>query len=143
MIVISLLLIAGVAAGIAWPLIQRLRARVMGASPVGEAVATPVGLRAGGATEVICPYCSKMNVSARKLCTECSNPLPVADFASLMEGVERDELVREVTIAGLLFVCMLIAMCVSSWLPMVGKVVILLLTCGTLVFRFFRTLSEG
>lgn len=143
MFVLSILLIVGVAAGAAWPLIQRWRLQQSGGD-VSEAVSADITTSpsARRATEQLCPYCSRMNPASRTVCLDCGNALPVNNLAAIFDGVDREEAIRELKQGAILFAAMILAMCLSNWLATPWKIGILLLTLGILVFRFHRGLLE-
>lgn len=142
MFIISLLLIAGVAAGIAWPLVQRQRAKAEAGIETATVPATSDVITSQRATEQLCPHCSKMNSGNRTVCIECGNTLAAKDLNSLLDTVEKQEMVREMTQLGLLFVAMVVAMCLSNWLPTSGKLAVLLVTFCVLVFRGWKQLID-
>jgi hypothetical protein len=91
--------------------------------------------------EQLCPHCSAMNAPSRTTCRECENVLPVDNFSGLLGAADKPETVRELTQAGLLLAGMVVVMFVSSWLPMPGKIAIIIGTLALLSFRLYKHVS--
>ena len=66
--------------------------------------------------------------------------MPVTNVVSLWTGSEHDNLLREGIQAGALLAAMLLAMALANFLPVPGKILILLLTVCALGYRFMRVL---
>jgi hypothetical protein len=133
------LLVMVVAAGIAWPFVHK---RLL------EREAEPALEGAGGSAarvghqEELCASCSQMNPPGRKLCIECGAQMPVNDVALLFEGSNKEDLIREGVQSGIILVGMIIAMVLASFLPTVGKLVILLATIGILGYRLLKVIQD-
>ncbi len=143
---IAVLLMLVVAAGIAYPFGQKwLAQRHLATLPVSEepveVVSTPESRRAAFHEE-LCPSCSRLNPPDTKNCIECGQPMPVTNVKKLFVGTNQDDLIREGIQGGILLVLMLIAMAVANFLPIGGKIFILLLTIGALGYRFSRALTS-
>jgi hypothetical protein len=82
-----------------------------------------------------------MNAPSRTTCRECENALPVDNFSGLLGAADKPETVRELTQAGLLLAGMVVVMFVSSWLPMPGKIAIIIGTLALLSFRLYKHVS--
>jgi hypothetical protein len=134
-IIISIILMLAIAAGIVWPMLQRQRA-VTAETDTQSPVVTDQAHR-----EQLCPHCSTMNASSRTTCRECENALPVDNFSGLLSDVDKPETIRELTQAGLLLVGMIIVMYVSNWLPMPGKIAIIIGTLSLISFRLYKHVS--
>jgi len=140
MFVLSILLIAGIAAGITWPLLQRRR--LQSAAGVAEPVTVAAGTAAVPRSEQLCPYCSKMNPPSRTVCDDCGNALPVNNLAAIFEGVDREAALRELKQGAVLFGAMIVAMCLSNWMTTPWKIAILMVTFGLLAYRLHRSLID-
>lgn len=134
-IIVSVILMLGIAAGIVWPMLQRRRA------VTAESEIAPAPSEQHQSLEQLCPHCSIMNASSRTTCRECGNPLPLESFSGLLGGVDKQETIRELTQAGLLLVGMIVVMLISNWLPMPGKIAIIMGTLALLSFRLYKHVS--
>ena len=143
---IAAILILCVVAGIAYPYVhQVIRARrpdvnAESAPPDDYALLHPGAVSTE--RDELCPQCSRVNPAHQRICLECGCHMPVSGIANLLESVEQEDLVREGIQAGSLLVVMLIAMTLANFLPMPGKIFILLLTVIALGYRFMRVLSN-
>jgi hypothetical protein len=145
------LMVLGVAVGVAYPFLWGKRGflkkrtdadvTVADAMTAAEGAVTPTTPRVS-TREELCPQCSRLNPPGRKTCIECSGPMPVEDISSLWEGAQKEELIREGIQSGILFVAMLIAMALAYNLPLMGKLVILIITIAALSWRFLRAISD-
>src|SRR5687768_6497242 len=133
-ILLSVVLMIAIAAGIVWPMIQRQRA-----VPAESETTTPA-VQEQRALEQLCPHCSTMNASSRTTCRECGNTMPLENFSGLL-GADKPEAIRELTQAGLLLVGMIIVMFISSWLPMSGKIAVIVGTLALLSYRLYKHVS--
>ncbi len=134
-IILSVILMAAIAAGIIVPMLQRKRAVPVRNEPSAAEVQDHRPL------EQLCPHCSIMNASSRTTCYECGSALPLDNFSGLLGGVDKQETIRELTQAGLLLVGMIVVMYISSWLPMPGKIAIIMGTLALLSFRLYKHVS--
>ena len=137
-ILLSVILIVGIAVGIAWPLIQRRRTVSV---EIETGTSVPPVEQEHRRLEQICPHCSIMNASSRTVCRECGSTLPLESFSGLLGGTDKQETIRELTQAGFFLLGMIVVMFVSSWLPMPGKIAILVGTLSLLCFRFYKHVS--
>ena len=133
------LLVLAVAVGIAWPLLFRRKALIRKTTPEPVPAGGPSGVGVGHAEE-LCPYCARLNPPGREICIECGQQMPVEKIASLFEGSEKQELIREGIQCGILFLAMVAAMALSYNLPVTGKLVVLLITICALAWRFLRAI---
>ncbi len=134
-ILISVILMIGIAAGIAWPLLKRQRV-----TPA-ETEGTAAPVQPHRTAEQLCPHCSIMNAPSRTVCYECGSALPLDNFSGLLGGVDKQETIRELTQAGLFLAGMIVLMLLSNWLPTPGKIAIIMGTLGLLSYRFYRHVS--
>ena len=134
-IILSIILMAAIAAGIVWPVLQRKRA-----IPASDETST-AGVQEHQHLEQLCPHCSITNASSRTTCRECGSALPLDNLSGLLGGVDKQETIRELTQAGLLLAGMIVVMYVSSWLPMPGKIAIIMGTLALLSFRLYKHVS--
>jgi hypothetical protein len=132
-ILLSVVLMIAIAAGIVWPMIQRQRA-----VPADTENAAPVVQERH--VEQLCPHCSTMNAYSRTTCRECGNTMPVENFSGLL-GTDKPETIRELTQAGLLLAGMIVVMLISSWLPMPGKIAVIVGTLALLSYRLYKHVS--
>lgn len=138
---LAVLLILGVVAGMAWPYLKGQRALPWrGKAAVAESDGSESHFRS--VRGELCPHCSKLNSTGRVICVDCGGKLPVDGIASLFQSADRDELMREGMQAGLLFVGMLVAVALASWLPVAGKLAVIMATLGVLSYRVLHAISE-
>lgn len=149
---VTVLLVLGVAVGIAYPFLWGKRGVLIkntnsdstaidGAPPTPQTQEASI-VRPAAVREELCPQCSRLNPPGRKLCIECSGPMPVESVSRLWEGANKEELIREGVTSGILFLMMLIAMILAYNVPLMGKLVILLVTIGALSWRLLRAISD-
>ncbi|MES2462284.1 MAG: hypothetical protein V4671_16985 [Armatimonadota bacterium] len=136
-ILISVVLMLAIAAGIVWPMIQRQRAVQMDSENVSPIAPAAQEHRI---TEQLCPHCSTMNASSRTTCRECGTTMPLESLSGLL-GADKPETMRELTQAGLLLAGMIVVMLVSNWLPMPGKIAVIMGTLALLSFRLYKHVS--
>lgn len=133
LIILSIVLMVSIAAGIVWPMLKRQR--VLPA----EMVTAPQP--AARTIEQLCPHCSIMNAPNRTVCYECGSALPLDNLSGLLGGADKQETIRELTQAGLFLAGMVVVMMVSNWLPVSGKIAVMIGTLGLLSFRFYKHVS--
>jgi hypothetical protein len=136
------LLVLAVVVGIAWPLLFRRKALIRKTAPQPAPAGGPPGVGVGHVEE-LCPHCARLNPPGRETCFECGQQMPVERIGRLFEGSEKQELIREGIQCGILFIAMLIAMALSYNLPVMGKIVVLLVTVCALTWRFMRSIHDG
>lgn len=139
----AVLLIICVSVGIAYPFARNFweeRRAENAAEASLEASQTSVMTRPAATREELCPNCSRLNSASASNCVECGATMPVTNVASLWTGSEHDNLLREGIQAGALLAAMLLAMALANFLPVPGKILILLLTVCALGYRFMRVL---
>lgn len=140
---LAVVLVSLVAVGIAWPFLRErgLVPNLPGMPRRGEAPeeGTQSTVRA---REELCPYCSRLNPAGAAKCVDCNSEMPVADFRHLWDNNGKQELVREGVQCGVLLGVMVLAMALSYNLPLMGKLLVLLVTIAGLAYRFWRTIQE-
>ena len=138
---LPILLMLAVAAGIAWPFVSKRLAlqQAVEAETAAENQVIPPTIRA---REELCPSCSRLNPPNRQLCVECGAQMPVNDVKHIFDGANKDDLLREGVQSGLLLLGMIIAMTLASFLPVGGKLVILLLTVAALGYRLMHSIQS-
>jgi len=142
---LAVLLMMGVAVGIAYPYIRNYMASrqpVLAAD--GELAAEAVVAEPSRAPlrEELCPQCSRMNPPGAIRCFECGGEMAVTNFRKLFAGADQDDLLREGLQAGGLLLTMLLAMALANFLPIGGKLLLLVLTIAALGYRFTRVISN-
>lgn len=153
--VLAILLFAGVAAGVAWPFLVGKRGLLKPKSDALEAApAVAAGTAAtvadrpatAGHREQLCPQCGKVNGPGRRLCTDCNGELPFEDVregvASLWQGKDREELIREGIQLGVLALVTLIAVMLSNFLSPAGKLLVMLGVVALLVWRGWNRITD-
>lgn len=143
---LAFLLVTGVVVGIVYPFVWG-KSGLLARRASEEATAALATARAEAALQQakrgeLCPHCSTLNPVGRKLCVECAGPMPVDNLSRLMEGANKEELMREGIQSGLLLLAMVLAMVLANGLPMWGKLFILVGTVAALSYRFLKTLSD-
>lgn len=151
--ILPILLFAGVAAGVAWPFLAGKRGLLkpksdaLGPAPavVGAATANrPVS--SAGHREQLCPQCGKVNAPGRRLCGDCNGELPFEDvrqgLASIWQGKDRDELIREGVQLGGLALVTLIAVMLSGFLSPAGKLLVMLAVLALLLWRSWNRITD-
>ena len=136
---IAILLMLCVAAGIAYPFVQKSLGLRREPETL-DAAETATTARIAASREELCPSCSRLNPAERRTCIECGAAMPVASFNKLFAGTNQEDLLREGVQAGVLLAVMLLAMAIASFLPIGGKILLMLLTVTALGYRFFRVL---
>jgi hypothetical protein len=154
--VLAILLLVGVAAGIAWPFLAGKRGLVRRRGEVALESAGVVGDGAAvttaeipvrtGHREQLCPQCGKVNPAQRRLCVDCNGELPFQDvkegITALWQGKDREELVREGIQMGGLLVVLLIAVAISSFLSPAGKILVMLGALSAMLFRMWHKITD-
>lgn len=144
---LAALIILGVVAGIAWPYLKGHRALPWRGRNAMVAVAAaaeedPEEAHFREARGELCPHCSKLNAAGKVICVDCGGKMAVDNVSSLFQDTDREELMREGIQVGLLFLGMLLAVALASWLPMAGKLVVVMATFALLSYRFLHAISD-
>ena len=92
----------------------------------------------------VCRRCGALNEPSERACVTCGDLLPVDGFFDTLRGDNmRGQIVREMTETVTMILVVLLALLITSWMPLEVKGVLGISATGVLLWRMLRRIGQG